>query len=126
MVELPSRPLQLEPMPCCAALSLVLRVVAEVDEGVVTLRRLHDDVAAAAAIATGRAASGHKLLASEGHAAVTAVAGLHSDFSFVDEHGKPGNRCQGSGIRPIRRGLQACSSPNASFSVYRTEPKLFE
>ena len=68
------------------ALRLVLRVIAEVDQGIVPLRRLHDDVATVAAIATGRAASGHKLLAPEGHAAIPAVARLDPNFGFVNEH----------------------------------------
>ena len=37
-------------------------------------------------------AAGHKLLAPEGHAAVAAVAGLYSNFCFVDEHEKTGFR----------------------------------
>jgi hypothetical protein len=75
-----------------AALRLVFGVVAEVDEGVVALRADHNDVAAAAAIATGGTAAGYELLAPEGHAAVAAVAGLDANFCFIDEHGKPGTR----------------------------------
>ena len=69
-----------------AALRLVLRVIAEVNQSVVPLRRLHDDVAAAPSIATRWTAAGHELLAPEGHAAVSAVAGLHPDFGFINEH----------------------------------------
>jgi hypothetical protein len=69
-----------------AALRLVLGVVAEVDEGVMALGRRHDDVAATAAVAAGRAAAGDKLFAPEGHAAIAAVAGLDPDFCFIDEH----------------------------------------
>ena len=72
-----------------AALGLVLRVVAEVDEGVVALRGDHDDVAAATAVAAGGTAAGHELFAAEGHAAVAAVAGFYFDSCFIDEHGFP-------------------------------------
>jgi hypothetical protein len=69
-----------------AALRLVLRVIAEMDQRVVALRDFHDDVAATAAVAARRAAAGHKLLAPEGHAAIAAVAGLDANFCFIDEH----------------------------------------
>ena len=75
-----------------AALALVLRVIAEVDEGVVALRADHDDVAAAAAVAARGSAAGNELLAAEGHAAVAAVAGFDANFCFIDEHGEPGIR----------------------------------
>jgi len=74
--------------PMGAALRLVLRVIAQVEEGVVVEGRHDNDVAAAAAIAAGRAALGDELLAPEGQAAVAAVAGLHVDFYLIDEHGK--------------------------------------
>ena len=69
-----------------AALRLVLGVVAEMNQRVVALARLHDDVAAASAVAARGAPARHKLLAPEGHAAVAAVAGLHADFGFIDKH----------------------------------------
>jgi hypothetical protein len=59
-----------------AALRLVLRVIAEVDQRVVAIGRLHNHVAAAPAVAARWAPPGHKLLPPEGHAAVAAVAGL--------------------------------------------------
>jgi hypothetical protein len=75
-----------------AALRLVLGVIAEVDEGVMALRGLHDHVAATAAVAARRSAAGNELLAAEGHAAVAAVAGFDANFCFINEHGHPGNR----------------------------------
>jgi len=78
-----------------AALRFVLGVIAEVDQSIVALRGNHDNVAAAAAIASGRTAAGHELLAPKGHAAVAAVAGLDANFCFINEHReprKPGNR----------------------------------
>jgi hypothetical protein len=45
-----------------------------------------EDAAAVAAIAAARPAPGHKLLAPERDTAMTAVAGLHRDFGFVNEH----------------------------------------
>ena len=68
------------------ALRLVLGVVAEMDQGVVPLGRLHDHVASAAAVAAGGPAAGNELLPPEGHAAVPAVAGLHPDLCLIDKH----------------------------------------
>jgi hypothetical protein len=59
-----------------------------VDERVVALAGFHDDVAAAAAIAAGRTAARDELLAAEGHAAIAAVTGFHTNFGFVDEQKK--------------------------------------
>src|SRR5579871_5156683 len=69
-----------------AALCLVLRVVAEVNEGVMTLRRLHNYVAATAAVAARRSAAGHKLFPAKRHAAIAAVASFYPDFRFIDKH----------------------------------------
>ncbi len=85
-----------------AALRLVLRVIAEVNQRVVPLARLHDHVAAAAAVAARGPPARHELLAPEGHAAVAAVAGLHANLGFIDKHGVAGVRGQRSETR-IRR-----------------------
>ncbi len=69
-----------------AALRLVLGVIAEVDQGIVTLRGDHDDVAATAAVAAGRSAAGNEFFAPEGHAAIAAVAGLDAYLCLIDEH----------------------------------------
>ena len=69
-----------------AALALVLRVIAEMDQRVVALRTDHDDIAATAAVAARGTAAGHELLAPEGHAAVAAVAGFDANFCFINEH----------------------------------------
>ena len=68
------------------ALRFVLGIEAEVHEGVVALAGFHVDVAAFAAIATGRSAARNIFLAPEGNAAVPAAASFNPDFSFVDEH----------------------------------------
>jgi hypothetical protein len=68
------------------ALRFVLRVVAEMDQGVVPLRRFHDHVTAPPAIAARRSPAGNKLLSPEGHAAVAAISCLHPDFCFIDKH----------------------------------------
>lgn len=71
-----------------AALSFVLGIETEMDERVVPFAGLHDDVATFAAIAPGRAAARHKLLAPEGNASVAAITGFHADCGFIDEQGK--------------------------------------
>ncbi len=72
--------------PMTPPFRLVFRVEPEVDQRVVTLAGLHDDVAALAAISTGRTAPGDKFFAAEGHAAVPAVASFHSNSRFIDKH----------------------------------------
>jgi hypothetical protein len=69
-----------------SALGFVFWIEAEVHQGVMALARLHDDVAALAAIAARGAAARDVLLPAESHAAVAAVAGLDPDFCLVDEH----------------------------------------
>src|ERR1035437_8913927 len=71
-----------------SALALVFGIEAEVYEGVVAFARFHHHVAAMAAIAARRTATRYELLAPEGHAAVAAIARLHPNFCFVNEHGK--------------------------------------
>ena len=60
-------------------------LVAIVDQGVETVDRLHNHVAAVAAIAAVRAAIFDEFLAPERHAAVAAVAGADIDLGFVEE-----------------------------------------
>jgi hypothetical protein len=64
----------------------VLGVEAEVNEGVVAEGGGHEDVAAVASVASGRAALGDKFFAAEGHAAVATVAGLDPDSCFINKH----------------------------------------
>jgi hypothetical protein len=52
------------------------------------LAGFHDDVAAAAAVAARRPAARHEFFATEGEAAIAAVASFDPDFGFVNEHGK--------------------------------------
>ena len=59
-----------------SALAFVFRVKAEMDERIMALAGFHHNVAAAAAVAAGRAAARNKLLPAKGHASVATVAGL--------------------------------------------------
>src|SRR5438552_14752316 len=68
------------------ALRFVFGIEAEVHQRVVALAGFHVDVAALAAIATGRSAARNIFLAPEGNAAVPAAASFNPDFSLVDEH----------------------------------------
>jgi len=68
----------------------MLRVIPKVNEGIVPLRRDHDDVAATPSIATRRAAPGNKFLAPKSHAAIAAVSSLNANFRFIDKHKQPG------------------------------------
>jgi hypothetical protein len=76
------------PFAVTSTLGFVFRVEAKMDQGVMALARFHDDVATLAAVATGWAPAGNKLLPAEGEAAVATVAGLYADCGFIDEHGK--------------------------------------
>ena len=70
------------------ALGLEVLLIAVVDERVEPVDRLHDHVAAAAAIAAVRPSELDELLAPERHAAVPAVAGADIDLGLVKEfHG---------------------------------------
>src|ERR1700736_3929172 len=74
------------PFAVPSALGVVFGVEAEVHQRIVPLAGLHDDVAALAAVAARGSAPRYKLFPAKGHAAISAVAGLDSDFCFVDEH----------------------------------------
>jgi hypothetical protein len=69
-----------------AALALVFRVVAEVDEGVVALAGFKDDAATVAAVSAGGTAAGNELLTAKSHASITAVTGFDPNFGFIDKH----------------------------------------
>jgi hypothetical protein len=79
------------------ALGLVFRIEAEMNQGIMALAGLHDDVAALAAIASRRATARNKFLAAKGETAVAAIASLHPNFRFVNEHGL---HCRASLGRP--------------------------
>jgi hypothetical protein len=70
-----------------AALRCMFRVETEVEESVMVLARDHDDVTAAAAVATAGTAPGYKLFTPERETAVAAIASFYQNCSFVDEHG---------------------------------------
>ena len=69
-----------------AALCLVLRVEAEMDQGIVAQRGRHKDVAAMAAVTARGTALGDELFATERHTAVAAVSGLDSNSCFINKH----------------------------------------
>src|ERR1700722_6738662 len=69
------------------ALSVEFAIVTVAQECVVVRICFEVDIAAMAAVATGRPASRDILLPAERHAAVSAVAALYQNFSFVCEHG---------------------------------------
>ena len=71
-----------------SALRFVFRIEAEVHQRVVALAGFHDHVATLAAVAARRPAARDKLLPPERHAAIAAVACLHPNFGFINEHGK--------------------------------------
>src|SRR5215470_1104713 len=67
-------------------LGFVFGIEAEMNQRIVALAGFHDDVAAAAAVAAGRSAARNELLATEGHAAVPAIAGFDANYGLVNEH----------------------------------------
>ena len=68
------------------ALRGVFGIEAEVHQRIVALARFHDDVAALAAIASGRSTARNELLAAEGHAAIAAVSGFDPNFRLINKH----------------------------------------
>src|ERR1700722_4973556 len=105
------------PFAVAAGPAFVLGIEAEVHQRIVTLTRFHDDVATLAAIASGRTSARNKFLAPEGHAAVAAVSGLHSNFGFINKH-----RCR---LVVGRSSLGAVSQPGlgrARLQSCRQEP----
>src|SRR4051812_40578654 len=68
------------------ALRVVFRIETKMNQGVVRLARLHDHVPTAPPVAATGAATRDELLPAEGNATVAAVAGLDTDFRFIDEH----------------------------------------
>src|SRR5438105_13055 len=69
-----------------SALAFVFRVEAEMDKRVMPLAGFHHNVAAAAAVAAGRAATRDKLLPAKGHASVATVTGLNPNDCFINKH----------------------------------------
>src|SRR5437899_3034975 len=83
-----------------AALGFPMVLSGKIQERALAVVGDEDDVATVAAIATVGAAFGDELLAPEGDGARPTVAGLHVDFSFIDEHKK---KCP---LSVVRRPLQ--------------------
>src|SRR5437868_14295762 len=70
-----------------AALGSVLRVKAEVKQGVVVYAGHHRDIAAASAVPAARPPARHVLFAPKGQTAIATIPGFYADFDFIDEHG---------------------------------------
>jgi hypothetical protein len=68
-----------------AALRMVLRIEAEMQQRVVVFARNQDYIAAAATVTTAGAAARHKLLAPEREATVAAITRFYGNDNFVDE-----------------------------------------
>ena len=69
-----------------SALRFVFGIEAKMHQRVVPLAGFHDNVAALAPIAAGRAATRNKLLPPKSETAVAAVAGLYANCGFIDKH----------------------------------------
>src|SRR5438876_9517995 len=69
-----------------SAIGLEFAIVAVAQQCVVVRVGFQIDVAAMAAVTAGGTASRNVLLAAKSHAAVAAVAGLHENFGFINEH----------------------------------------
>ena len=73
-----------------SAIGLEFAIVAVAQKRVVVRIRFEINAAAVAAVAARRAAARNVFFAAERDAAVAAVAGLHENFGFVNEHvGQP-------------------------------------
>jgi hypothetical protein len=72
------------------ALARVLRIKPEMKQGVVVLAGNQNDIAPAPAIAAARPTAWDVFLAPERQASIPAVARLHTNSNFVDEHGSCG------------------------------------
>src|SRR5215471_633027 len=68
------------------AFRLVLGIESKVHERIVTLARLHDYVAAPAAVATRRPSARNIFLAPERDTTVAAIPGLDSNCGLINEH----------------------------------------
>src|SRR5487761_1242419 len=69
-----------------AALRLMFRIEAKMDERVVALTGLKNHVPAVAAVTAGRATAWNELLPAKSHATIAAVAGFHPDPGLIDKH----------------------------------------
>jgi hypothetical protein len=63
--------------------------VLKVQEGVHPIRAFHIHVAPLATISAARSSTGDKLLAPEGEATITAIAGVNKDSGTINKHQKP-------------------------------------
>src|ERR1019366_2571778 len=108
-----------------STLGLVFRIETEMDQRIVALARFHPDVAALAAIAARRPAARNVLLPPERHAAVAAIASLHSNFGFIDEHDVWRGRPRPQKLSPQKNsvGTDALVRPAERSSAVRRNEK---
>ncbi len=99
-----------------SALAFVFRIKAEVNQRIVALAGFHYDVAAAAAVAAGRAAARNKLLPAKGHASVATVAGLNPNDRFVNKHASLFD-CTGHGADSPQRRKPRCHAGLRSLTL---------
>ena len=122
-------PFAVRALSVSTALSLVLRIKAEVHQRVVALARFHNHVATLAPIATGGPTARNVLLPAEGDAPVAAVARLDPNFRLVNEHRMPLDTCQSSvDSNPKRVGPHGRNIRHRPLGqdalVWAAEPKL--
>src|SRR5262249_59281566 len=92
------------PWPAPAVFGLKMLLVAVVKECVDPVARLHDHVAALAAVAAVRPAKLDELLAPERHAAVPAIARADIHLGFIEEFHDPRYESTDAQIRERPRG----------------------
>jgi hypothetical protein len=90
------------------------------NQRIMPLARFHHHVAAAPAISARRSSARHEFLAPEGHAAVSAVAGLHSNFGFINKHKYRQSRKSRNLVFPAHR---ASASGRAAAAQTRSRRK---
>ena len=76
-------------LPVLTGCRSVFALVAEVHQRGEVVVHAQDDIAALAAVAAVRAASGHIFLAVEGNGTIAAVARLHRNLDFINKHRDP-------------------------------------
>src|SRR5258706_10717883 len=69
-----------------AAISLEFAIVAVTQQSIVVRIRFEVNAAAMAAVTSSGSATRHKFLAPKCDATVSAIAGLHVDFGFINKH----------------------------------------
>src|SRR5205085_4228947 len=93
----------LRAFPMSSTLGFVFGIETKMHERVVAFAGFHPHIAALTTIAARRSPARNELLPTKGHTPVSAVAGLHPDFRFIDEHRRPVASSSFSGWRTSRK-----------------------